>query len=59
MQIPMQRYKNHEESGKYDITKGTNKALTTVPKEMKIYALSDTKFKIILLKKFSKLHTHA
>ena len=35
--------------------KEINKALITDPKETEIYELSDKEFKIILLRKFSKL----
>ena len=38
--------------------KETSKAPITDPKGMEIYELSDNEFKIILLKKFSKLQVH-
>lgn len=38
--------------------KETNKAPITEPKEMEIYELSNKDFRIILLKKFSKLKEH-
>lgn len=46
--------KDHERSGKYDITIGNNKAPITDPKEIEVCELSDKEVRIIL-KKFSEL----
>lgn len=48
------RYKDHEKSGKCDIVKG-NKMSIADPKEKEIYELSDEEYRIILLKKLSKI----
>lgn len=50
VQIPMQGYKDHEESKKHDTNKGKNKVPVSNPKEMEIYELPERgkKKKIIL-----------
>lgn len=50
VQIPMQGYKDHEESKKHDTNKGKNKVPVSNPKEMEIYELLERgkKKKIIL-----------
>lgn len=41
VQIPMQGYKDHEESKKHDTNKGKNKVPVSNPKEMEIYELPE------------------
>ena len=52
--MPRKGYKDHEKSGKCDIVKG-NKMSIGDPKEKEIYELSDEEYRIILLKKLSKI----
>lgn len=57
VQIPMQVYKDHEESGNMMPPQETNKLPISDPKEMEIYRQCK-EFRIILLKKFSELQEH-
>lgn len=52
---PTQGYRDHEESGKHDTTKGHSKLPITDPKEMEMHEFSRKKLKVIVLKVLREL----